>query len=197
MNAFLVGWTSSDIRIWWVTYCTHVILITGYVQLTRGCKKRLFMYLQIALPNPFVVQTAPGPHGVGSHGSGFSMHLWFKQTSPYWQSGSLTHSGPHPVMVSGFGIMPGTQLQMALPTLLTVQMVLGPQGEGWQGFTGALVVRLTKMWIGDRGTMGIRLDLKCFWIKENRLILTVLLNYLGRRTWTGLRGTYGTKGVLK
>ena len=154
-------------------------------------------YLQIALPIPFVMQTAPGPHGLGSHGSGFSAHRWFKQTSPYWQSGSLTHSGPHPVMVSGFGIMPGTQLQMALPTLLTVQMVLGPQGEGWQGFTGALVVRLTKMWIGDRGTMGIRLDLKCVWIKENMLILTVMLYYLGRRTWTGLRGTIGIKGVLK
>ena len=109
----------------------------------------LSTYLQIALPIPFVMQTAPGPHGLGLQGSGFSTHRWFKQTSPYWQSGSLTHSGPHPVMVSGFGIMPGTQLQMALPTLLTVQMVLGPQGVGWQGFTGALVVRLTKMWIGE------------------------------------------------
>ena len=132
----------------------------------RFCTEPL-TYLQIALPIWFVVHTAPGPQGLGSQGSGFSTHRWFKQTSPVWQSGSLTHSGPHPVMVSGFGIMPGTQLQMALPTLLTVQMVLGPQGEGWQGFTGALVVRLTKMWIGDRGTMGIRLDLKCFWIEEN------------------------------
>ena len=36
MNAPLVSWTSSDIRIWWVTYCIHLILMTGYVQLTRG-----------------------------------------------------------------------------------------------------------------------------------------------------------------
>ena len=35
-NAPLVSWTSSDIRIWWVTYCTYLILMTGKVQLTRG-----------------------------------------------------------------------------------------------------------------------------------------------------------------
>ena len=46
----------------------------------RNCQKGFFMYLQIALPNPFVVQTAPGPQGLGLQGSGFSIHLWFSQT---------------------------------------------------------------------------------------------------------------------
>lgn len=54
-------------------------------------------------------------------------------------------------MVSGLGMSPGSQLQMALPILLTVQMVPGPQGEGTQGFLGCLVVRFTKMWVGARG----------------------------------------------
>jgi len=105
------------------------------------------------------VQKAPGPQGEGLHGSGSSTHLWFKHTSPLRQSGSRTHSGAHPVMVSGLGIMPGTQLQMALPSLLTVQMVLGPQGEGWQGFEGGRGALFTKMLTGDRGTTGIRGDL--------------------------------------
>ena len=91
-------------------------------------------YLQIGLLYLFpcfcAEHTAPGPHGEGLHGSGSGTHLWFKQTSPDGQSGSLTHSGAHPVIVSGLGIIPGTQLQMALPSPLTVQMVLGPQGEG-------------------------------------------------------------------
>ena len=43
-------------------------------------KQHVFMYLQIALPYPFVVQTAPGPQGLGLQGSGFSIHLWFSQT---------------------------------------------------------------------------------------------------------------------
>jgi len=105
-------------------------------------------HLQIGLLNLFPTfgaeQTAPGPQGEGLHGSGSSTHLWFKQTSPVLQSGSLTHSGPHPVIVSGLGIIPGTQLQMALPTPLTVQMVLGPQGDGWQGLEGGLVDLGTK-----------------------------------------------------
>ena len=32
----LVSWISSDIRTWWVTYCNHLILMTGNVQLARG-----------------------------------------------------------------------------------------------------------------------------------------------------------------
>ena len=36
MNTPLVSWTSSDVKLWWVTYCTHLIFMTGYVQLTRG-----------------------------------------------------------------------------------------------------------------------------------------------------------------
>ena len=90
-------------------------------------------------------QRAPGPHGEGLHGSGSSTHLWLRQTCPDLHSGSVTHSGPQPVMVSGLGIKPGSQLQIAFPTLLTVQMVPGPQGEGTQGLLGGLVVLLTKI----------------------------------------------------
>ena len=68
-------------------------------------------YLQIALPTLLVIQTAPGPQGDGSQGSGFSTHLWFSQTYPVEQSGSITHSGLHPVMVSGLGIKPGLHLK--------------------------------------------------------------------------------------
>ena len=49
------------------------------------------------------------------------------------QSGSITHSGPHPVMVSGLGINPGKHLQIGLPSALGVQVVPGPQGDGLQG----------------------------------------------------------------
>ena len=56
----------------------------------------------------------------------------------YLQSGSRVHSGPHPVMVSGLGISPGWQLQIAFPIELTVQVVPGPHGDGWQGFFGGL-----------------------------------------------------------
>ena len=47
-------------------------------------------------------------------------------------------AGPHPVMVSGWGISPGWQLHLALPIELTVQVVPGPHGDGWQGFLGGL-----------------------------------------------------------
>ena len=91
-------------------------------------------------------QTAPGPQGEGLHGSGSSTHLWFKQTSPVLQSGSLTHSGPHPVIVSGLGISPGRQLQMALPAALMVQVVPWPQGVGTHGLLGCLeIARRTKL----------------------------------------------------
>lgn len=62
----------------------------------------------------------------------------------YLHSWSTVHSGPHPVIVSGLAINPGRQLQMAFPVGLTVQVVPGPQGEGWQGLLGILVVRLIK-----------------------------------------------------
>ena len=65
----------------------------------------------MALPTLLVIQTAPGPQGDGSQGSGFSTHLWFSQTYPVEQSGSITHSGLHPVMVSGLGIKPGLHLK--------------------------------------------------------------------------------------
>ena len=38
------------------------------------------------------------------------------------------HCGPQPVMVSGLGKNPGRQRQMAIPSGLTLQSVLGPQG---------------------------------------------------------------------
>ena len=37
------------------------------------------------------------------------------------------------MMVSGLGMRPGWQVQMALPALLTLQRAPGPQGLGWQG----------------------------------------------------------------
>ena len=58
------------------------------------------------------MQMVPGPQGEGLQGSGFSTHFWFSQTNPVLQSGSRTHSGPHPVMVSGFGIRPGSHLKI-------------------------------------------------------------------------------------
>jgi len=60
------------------------------------------------------MQVAPGPQGDGLHGSGFSTHFWFWQTYPVLQSGSRTHSGPQPVMVSGFGTRPGSHLEATL-----------------------------------------------------------------------------------
>ena len=64
----------------------------------------------MALPEGSTIQWAPGPHGEGSQGSGFSTHRWFSQTYPYSQSGSLTHSGLQPVIVSGLGIKPSWHL---------------------------------------------------------------------------------------
>merc|ERR1719232_39632 len=76
----------------------------------------------------------PGPQGLGSQGSGFKTHFWFSQIySLLAQSGSTTHSGLHPVMVSGLGISPGSHLQMGFPLGPTVQMAPGPQGLGSQG----------------------------------------------------------------
>lgn len=59
----------------------------------------------------FTIQTAPGPQGDGLQGSGFSMHFWFWHMNPVLQSGSRTHSGPQPVMVSGLGTSPGSHLK--------------------------------------------------------------------------------------
>ena len=67
-------------------------------------------YLQIGFPIGLTEQTAPRPQGLGLHGSGLSMHRWFSQTKPPRQSGSITHSGPHPVIVSGFGTNPWLHL---------------------------------------------------------------------------------------
>ena len=90
-------------------------------------------HLQMALPVLVTEHSAPGPQGLGSQGSGFSTHLCPWHTYPCWQSGSMTHSGPQPVMVSGLGISPGSQVQMALPCWLTLHRAPGPQGLGWQG----------------------------------------------------------------
>jgi len=66
-------------------------------------------------------------------GSGLSTHFRSRQTSPPSQSGSITHSGPHPVMVSGLGMSPTRQRQMGLPSRLGVHVVPGPQGDGSHG----------------------------------------------------------------
>lgn len=55
------------------------------------------------LPNRLTLQLVLGPQGEGSHGSGLGTHLKFWQMFPDPQSGSLSHSLPHPVMVSGLG----------------------------------------------------------------------------------------------
>lgn len=90
-------------------------------------------HLQIAFPDPVTEQRAPGPQGDGSQGSGLFTHLWLWQTYPRWQSGSMTHSGPQPVIVSGFGMRPASHWQIALPARLTEHLAPGPQGFGWQG----------------------------------------------------------------
>ena len=53
--------------------------------------------------------------------------------NPLLQSGSMTHSGLQPVMVSGLGMRPGWHLQIALPEPVTEHSAPGPQGEGSQG----------------------------------------------------------------
>lgn len=89
--------------------------------------------VQIGFPSWFGVHVVPGPHGDGLQGSGFSTHLDSLQINPYLQSGSTTHSGPQPVIVSGLGISPGRQVQMGFPSLFGVHVVPGPHGEGLQG----------------------------------------------------------------
>ncbi len=90
----------------------------------------------MGFPKLFTEQTAPGPQGDGMHGSGFSTQRWLRQTRPLRHSGSMVHSGPQPVMVSGFGIRPSLHLQIGFPKGLGSQVVPGPQGEGLQGSTG-------------------------------------------------------------
>ena len=87
----------------------------------------------MGLPFLFGVQVVPGPQGDGLQGSGFSMQRWLSHTKPYLQSGSITHSGPHPVIVSGFGISPGLHRQIGFPSRLAVQVVPGPHGLGLHG----------------------------------------------------------------
>ena len=43
------------------------------------------------------------------------------------------HSGPHPVIVSGWGTSFPKHLQIGFPSLLAMHMVPGPQGLGSQG----------------------------------------------------------------
>ena len=43
------------------------------------------------------------------------------------------HSGPHPVMVSGFGTSFPRQRQIGFPNLLAMHIVPGPQGDGLHG----------------------------------------------------------------
>ena len=68
--------------------------------------------LQIGFPFGPTLQVAPGPQGLGKQGSGLSIHFWFSQTKSPGQSGSITHSGPQPVIVSGLGTKPGWHLKI-------------------------------------------------------------------------------------
>ena len=43
------------------------------------------------------------------------------------------HSGPHPVIVSGWGTSLPRHLQIGFPNLFAMHMVPGPQGDGLQG----------------------------------------------------------------
>ena len=49
------------------------------------------------------------------------------------------YSGPHPVMVSGLGIRPNSQLQIAFPWRLVVHTVPGPHGLGRHGLARKLI----------------------------------------------------------
>ena len=91
-------------------------------------------HLHVNCPvNPWGIQIALGPQGLGLHGSGLSTHFWFWQIYPVLQSGSTVHSGPHPVMVSGLGTSPAKHRQIGFPSLLAIHIVPGPQGLGSQG----------------------------------------------------------------
>ena len=70
------------------------------------------------------MQMVPGPQGDGLQGSGFSTQCWFWQTKPVRQSGSTTHSGPHPVIVSGLGIKPGSHLKFKRIILSNLHVLL-------------------------------------------------------------------------
>ena len=56
----------------------------------------------------------PGPQGEGLQGSGFSTHLWFWQTQPWLQSGSMTHSGLHPINKNHFQQRSNSKLLMSV-----------------------------------------------------------------------------------
>ena len=72
-----------------VIMCSSPVMVSGLG--TRPGR-----HLQMGLPSALGLQEVPGPQGLGSHGSGLSTHRWSLHTRPYSQSGSITHSGPHP-----------------------------------------------------------------------------------------------------
>ena len=113
------GWVTGDIVI--------VFCFSTAMGMSPG------LHQHMGFPVKLTVQLAPGPQGEGLQGSGLSTHLWLVQTNPCLLSGSLTHSGLHPVIVSGFGISPGEQWQIAFPFPVIVHSAPGPQGLGLQG----------------------------------------------------------------
>ena len=93
---------------------TFIYIFFSYTKTDMEC----WTYLQIAFPRLLVIHLAPGPQGDGLQGSGFSTQRWPSQTYPDLQSGSITHSGPQPVIVSGLGINPGLHLETKVCRLM-------------------------------------------------------------------------------
>ena len=88
--------------------------------------------LQIGFPFGPTLQVAPGPQGLGKQGSGLSIHFWFSQTKSPGQSGSITHSGPQPVIVSGLGTKPGWHLKIDKSKTVIYVVIIPQKNSIWK-----------------------------------------------------------------
>lgn len=91
-----------------------------FLQETNGSPWNPAGHLHVAVL-PVGMHSALGPHGLGLHGSGFSLH---------------------PVMVSGMGTYPAMHLHTGFPSLLTSHLVLGPHGLGKHGSGGGVLASI-------------------------------------------------------